>query len=121
MASWNAFSRCFSHNFGSFFSLSCGPFSSFSVKLADFGVAKSLKQVVTAAQQAEEGLVGSPYWMRSVPYDLFPFIVPSHFVIFCFVRLFSPEVIRGRSDFPEKADIWALGITAIELAEGCTL
>jgi len=58
-------------------------------KIADFGVSEQLSQSVT---NGGGGLVGTPYWM-------------------------APEVIANhKSDFP--SDIWSLGITAIELAEG---
>jgi serine/threonine protein kinase len=64
-------------------------------KLADFGVSKSLAREGSGSGNGEDsgstGLAGSPHWM-------------------------PPEVISGReSDY--KADIWALGITAIEIAE----
>ncbi|KAL2914203.1 hypothetical protein HK105_206298 [Polyrhizophydium stewartii] len=58
------------------------------VKLADFGVAEKL----SPAGAASGSLAGSPYWM-------------------------SPEVITGLAYGP-PADIWSLGITAIELAQG---
>ncbi|KAL4429134.1 hypothetical protein ABPG74_015162 [Tetrahymena malaccensis] len=57
-------------------------------KLADFGV--SAEQIYTNAEK--QTLMGTPYWM-------------------------SPEVL-GNSKYNNKTDIWSLGITAIELAEG---
>jgi serine/threonine protein kinase len=59
-----------------------------SVKLADFGVSAEL----TNTLNKRKTVIGSPYWM-------------------------APEVIR-ESHYDGRADVWSLGITVIELAEG---
>jgi len=57
-------------------------------KLADFGVSAELASTISKLRTK----IGSPYWM-------------------------SPEVAT-RSEYNKKTDIWSLGITAIEMAEG---
>lgn len=68
--------------------------SSGRVYLCDFGVSRCLERAGDRAQT----VAGTPYWM-------------------------APEVVggaraRGETGYDTKADVWSLGITAIELVEG---
>ncbi|XP_065176439.1 mitogen-activated protein kinase kinase kinase 3-like [Sycon ciliatum] len=61
--------------------------SSGNVKLADFGASKQLRTI--RSMMVNKSIQGTPYWM-------------------------SPEMIRGKG-YDEKADIWSLGCTMIEM------
>lgn len=59
-----------------------------TVKLADFGFAANMTQ----ERSKFNSVVGTPYWM-------------------------APELIKGKK-YDGKVDVWSLGITALELADG---
>lgn len=59
-----------------------------AVKIADFGFAIGL----TGEESKRTSVVGTPYWM-------------------------APELIKGQQ-YDNKVDVWSLGITLVEMAEG---
>ena len=58
-------------------------------KLADFGVSAEMSSSLTR----NKTVIGTPHWM-------------------------APEVLLSDQGYDTSADIWSLGITAIELAQG---
>ena len=62
------------------------------VKLADFGVARRLGEVVESGKRGQDDVAGTPYWM-------------------------APEVIE-MSPASTASDIWGVGATIIELLTG---
>lgn len=63
------------------------------VKLCDFGLARDIRTTMGKRHTC----IGSPYWM-------------------------APEVVKGSSTedsaYGSRADVWSMGITAIELGDG---
>ena len=59
-----------------------------TVKVADFGFAIGLSEEA----QKRKSVVGTPFWM-------------------------APELVRGH-EYDGKVDVWSLGITALEMADG---
>jgi hypothetical protein len=59
------------------------------IKLCDFGYSAKLTQ----EKKGRDSRVGTIYWM-------------------------APELIKGKTQYDSKVDIWSFGIFAIELADG---
>jgi serine/threonine-protein kinase OSR1/STK39 len=83
-----------------------------SVKLADFGVSGWL----IPQNEKAKTFVGTPCWMApgmTYPADMVEFVVISPFSLPSVA-----EVMEQVHGYDYKADLWSLGITALELAKG---
>lgn len=89
------------------------------VKLADFGVSAQ----ITATINKRKSFIGTPYWMAPEVLLYFTIIINDSFysyilrtdqIIFLCTQV---AAVERKGGYNQLCDIWACGITAIELAE----
>ena len=80
------------------------------VKLADFGVSAQ----ITATLGKRRSFIGTPYWMAPEVIRLRRFTREFSLELIC---IFQVAAVERKGGYDQQCDIWAVGITAIELAE----